>query len=83
MPTITGGPDGPFTIHNAGDSGVIVVDSQQEAIQYGGQAAWDAFMTASAPTFTAWTTALTTFQATTPTVGALNAWLASNPPSPD
>jgi len=83
MPTITGGINGPYRIGNAGDPGCTIVESKEAAIAAGGQAAWDAFVAASAPTFVTWTAALTTFQATTPTVGALNSWLASHPPVPD
>ena len=81
---IIGNDPGPYSLHEGG--GIIVANNAAEAISASSQAAFDARIPAQPAvpaTFVTWTASLTTFQGTTPTVGALNTWLASHPPVPD
>jgi hypothetical protein len=80
--TILGGPDGPYSIVSPGN-GSITCDDASHAQGYCTAADWSEFQDSLVPTYVTWTEALTTFQATTPTVGQLNTWLAANPPVAD
>jgi hypothetical protein len=76
------GTGGQYIINSPGN-GYVVCETEEQAVSYGTQAAFDANVAANEPTFVTWTAALTTFQGTTPTVGQLNSWLSAHPPSPD
>lgn len=82
MATILGSENGPWTIVYP-NSGSITAFDAESAQTYCTPTDWTDFQTSLQPTFVTWTQTLTDFQATTPTVGQLNTWLAAHPPSPD
>jgi hypothetical protein len=81
---IIGNDPGPYSLHEGG--GIVVASNAAEAIAASSQTDFNNRLPAQPavpPTFVTWTAALATFQGTTPTVGALNSWLAAHPPTPD